>query len=309
MPLMSAMIRHRFLAANGIRMHLAEAGPQPPAGARLPVLLLHGFPELWYSWRRQLESLGDTFLCVAPDLRGYGQTEITRAGYDTFTLAADVAALMDQLGGRVNLVGHDWGGIVAWHAALQYPEKVARFVAIAAPHPIRYWEVLWSNWRQFKMSQYVLGFQIPWLPEWQMSRNRGEFLAQTLKRSAVRPGTFKDEDIEVYRQAWSNRASMRAGVNYYRAAVRRQRELQKFYRGRKVQCPGLVIWGDKDFALSLKLTEKLERFFVDPPRIEILQNCGHWVQQEAPEECNRLLREFFSPNHRDTESTEKEGKG
>lgn len=293
MPFLS-MIRHHFLTANGIRMHLAEAGPDRPAGSQLPLVLLHGFPELWYSWRHQLASLSDTFLCAAPDLRGYGQTEITRSGYDTFTLAADVAALIDQLGGRVNLVGHDWGGIVAWHVALAYPDKVARFAVLAGPHPIRYWEVLWSSWRQFKMSQYVLGFQIPFLPEWQMSRNRGEFLARTLKRSAVRTGTFTDEDIEVYRQAWSNRASMRAGIAYYREALRRQRGLQKFYRGRKVQCPGLVIWGDKDFALTLAMTEKLDRFFVNPPRIEILPNCGHWVQQEAPAECNRLLREFLS---------------
>jgi len=286
-------IRHRFITAHGIRMHLAEAGPEPPAADRRPVLLLHGFPELWYSWRHQLESLSDAFLCVAPDLRGYGQTEITPAGYDTFTLAADVAALIDQLPGPVNLVGHDWGGIVAWHVALEYPDKVARLAILAGPHPVRYWEVLWSSWRQFKMSQYVLQFQIPFLPEWLLSRNRGEFLARMLRRSAVRPGTFTDQDIEVYRQAWSNRNSMWAGVNYYRQVLRRQRELQKFYRGRKVQCPGLVIWGDKDFALSLAMTEKLERFFVSPPRIEIISNCGHWLQQEAPTECNHLLREFL----------------
>jgi len=289
---MPASIRHRSVRTNGIRLHLAEAGPERPGPGSLPVLLLHGFPELWYSWRRQLAALGEKLLCVAPDLRGYGQSDIPASGYDTFTLAADVAGLIDELGGRVNLVGHDWGGLVAWHVALEYPEKVARFTAIAAPHPVRYWEVLWSSRRQFRMSLYVLGFQIPFLPEWRLSRNRGEFLAQTLLRTA-RPGTFTEADLEIFRQAWSNRASMRAGVNYYREALRRYRSAQKFYRTRQVQCPGLVIWGAHDFALSLDLTEKLERFFVTPPRIEIIPHAGHWLQQEAPAEVNRLLLDFL----------------
>jgi len=285
-------IRHRFIQTNGIRLHLAEAGPAKPAPGTLPVLMLHGFPELWYSWRHQLAALGEKFPAAAPDLRGYGQSDIPASGYDTFTLAADVAGLIDELGGRVNLVGHDWGGLVAWHVALEYPDQVARFAVIAAPHLVRYWEVFWSSRRQFKMSLYVLGFQVPFLPEWLMSRNRGELLASTLQRTA-RPGTFTEADLEIFRQAWSNRTAMRAGVNYYREALRRYRSARKFYSSRQVQCPGLVIWGAHDFALSLDLTEKLERFFVIPPRIEIIPRCGHWLQQEAPDQVNRLLLEFL----------------
>lgn len=289
---MPASLRHRFIHTNGVRLHLAEAGPAQPAPRTLPVLMLHGFPELWYSWRHQLAALGEKFFSAAPDLRGYGQSDIPSSGYDTFTLAADVAGLIDELGGRVNLVGHDWGGLVAWHVALEYPDKIARFAVLAAPHPVRYWEVFWSSRRQFQMSLYVLGFQVPFLPEWWMSRNRGEFLASMFRRTA-RPGTFTEADLEIFRQAWSNRKAMRAGVNYYRAALRRYRSARKFYLSRQVQCPGLVIWGAHDFALSLELTEKLERFFVTPPRIEIIPHCGHWVQQEAPDQVNRLLLDFL----------------
>ena len=291
-PDTSLTLRHRFIQTNGIRLHLAEAGPEKPGPGNLPVLMLHGFPELWYSWRHQLAALGEKFRAVAPDLRGYGQSEIPAGGYDTFTLAADVAGLIDELGGRVHLVGHDWGGLVAWHVALEYPERVASLAVLAAPHPVRYWEVFWSSARQFKMSLYVLGFQIPFVPEWRMSRKGGEFLAATLERTAP-PGTFTAADLKIFRQAWSRRDSMRAGVNYYREALRGYRSAQKFYARRQVQCPGLVIWGARDFALSLDLTEKLERFFVTPPRIEILPDCGHWVQQEAPAEVNRLLLEFL----------------
>jgi pimeloyl-ACP methyl ester carboxylesterase len=279
-------IAHEFWEVNGIRMHLALSGTGPP------IILLHGFPEFWYSWRYLIPRLAQGFRVIAPDLRGYGQTEVPARGYDLDTLARDVADLVDRAGGRAVLVGHDWGGVIGWHVAASYPEKVEAWVSVAGPHPARYLELQRSNLRQLVMSLYTLFFQVPFIPEWLMSRRRGLVLARVMRRSAGRPGMFSDLDLEPYRNEWSRQEALRAGINYYRQFARALFRIPRFYRDHKVLCPVCVVWGDRDPFLSLAQTEGLEKWCQSPPRVNVIPGCGHWIAQEKPAELHRIIMEF-----------------
>src|SRR3989442_1115741 len=164
-------ITHRYVQTNGIALHLAEAGKGPL------VILLHGFPEVWYSWHHQLPALAAAgYHAVAPDLRGYGGTD-KDGPYDLWTLTADVAALVRALGReRATIVGHDWGGTIAWSCGFLQPDVVERLVVLNAPHPARIGEELARNPRQLARSWYVFAFQIPELPERFLRANVGRML-------------------------------------------------------------------------------------------------------------------------------------
>jgi pimeloyl-ACP methyl ester carboxylesterase len=285
----SAQIEHEFWHINGIRMHVAVAGEGEP------IVLLHGFPEFWYSWRYLIPMLAGDFKVFAPDLRGYGRTEITNRGYDIFNLGKDAAELITRAGqgGPVLLVGHDWGGVIGWHAAAAYPSLVKGYVTVAGPHPARYLELLRTNLRQFIMSQYTTFFQIPFIPERLLSMMRGAVLANTLKSLTVRQGAYSREDMEVYRKEWSRTDSVRAGINYYRELGRVMARVPAFYKTHKVSCPVLVVWADKDRFLAKAQTERLDKWCEVEPVVKIINNCGHWIAQEAPSELYGAIMEFY----------------
>lgn len=281
-------VSHEYWWVNGIRMHVAVAGQGEP------IVLLHGFPESWYSWRRVMPELSRSFRVIAPDLRGYGETEISRGGYDINTLAADVAELLSRAGeGRpVLLVGHDWGGVIGWHAASAYLGLIKGYAAVAAPHPARYLELLRKSPRQFIMSLYAFFFQTPLLPEFLLSMGGGAVPGWIMRASMKRPGGISPEELEVYRRGWSSRESMSAGLNYYRELGKRMFSSGSFYGGHRVSCPALVVWGDSDRFLSTAQTQGLERFVEGGIEVRILENCGHWIAQEAPDELLRAIMEF-----------------
>jgi len=281
-------IGHEFWHVNGVRMHVAVAGEGEP------IVLLHGFPEFWYSWRYLIPMLAREFRVFAPDLRGYGQTEITNSGYDIFNLGADVAELITRAGegGPVLLVGHDWGGVIGWHVAASYPSLVKGYVTVAGPHPARYMELLRTSLRQFIMSQYTTFFQIPFIPERLLSMGRGAVLVRNVNGSTVRDGALKQGDIEEYRKEWARTDSVRAGINYYRELGRGMAKVPGFYRTHKVSCPVLVVWADKDRFLSVAQTERLDKWCEVEPEVKIINNCGHWIAQEAPDELYGFILEF-----------------
>jgi pimeloyl-ACP methyl ester carboxylesterase len=271
---------HHEAVVNGVRLHWVEQGRGPL------VLLLHGFPEFWYSWRRQIPALAERFRVVAPDLRGYNLSEKPRSGYDVETLTNDVRELVRHLGEEcADIVGHDWGGLLAWVFAMRFPQATRRLAVLNAPHPARFREELRKP-RQFLRSTYALFFQLPGLPELMLGADRCRLLARMMRRSAVVKEAFSDEDLERYREAMSRPGALTAGLNYYRAA-RRLRPLD----GETVRAPALLIWGVHDVALGRALTEGLERWVPDLT-VRLLE-CGHWTQQEAPEEVNRLLLDFL----------------
>ncbi|HUT53377.1 MAG TPA: alpha/beta fold hydrolase [bacterium] len=281
-------ISHETWPINGIMMRVARAGSGPA------VVLLHGFPELWYSWRRVIPMLAPRFSVFAPDLRGMGGSEVSRGGYDTFNLARDVAEVIERAGqgAPVLLVGHDWGGVIGWHVAASYPSLVSGYVAAAGPHPARYSQLLRTDRRQLFMSLYTLFFQVPLLPELALTLGRGAVMMRFMQRSMVRPGALAPEEALVYREAWSSFKNMRAGLNYYRAAARSMARSSHYYKGHKVRCPSLVVWGDSDKYLSLAQTRGLERWCEPEPRVKIIPHCGHWIAQEAPEELCDAIMEF-----------------
>jgi pimeloyl-ACP methyl ester carboxylesterase len=284
---------HRSLRANGIRFHVVEHGPE----AGEPVLLLHGFPEFWYSWRHQLRALGDAgYRAIAPDLRGYNLSD-KPAGVKSYApevLAADVAALVRALGyDKVNLAGHDWGGAVAWITACLPPhrEVIKRLAILNAPHPGQFLKNLSAA--QLRKSWYMLFFQLPLIPEWVLRKDGFRNLRRTLRGGAAQRGVFSEEDLRLYAEAFSQPGASTAAINYYRAALRRNPiGFMRMLEPIPAEIPSLLIWGEQDPALGRELTLGLGE--VAPQlRVEYIQDSGHWVQQEQPDQANRCLLDFF----------------
>jgi pimeloyl-ACP methyl ester carboxylesterase len=265
-------VRHRFVEARGIRFHIAEAGEGPL------VVLLHGFPECWYSWRHQLPALAEAgYHAVAPDMRGYNLTDKPRGGYNIESLVDDVAALIAALGEeRAHVVGHDWGGIVAWQVAWRRPEVVRSLVTMNAPHPTAFAAFARRNPRQLLLSSYMLFFQIPGLPEWALTRRDAGAIASAFRRSAKRPEVFSAGDLEAYREAFLRPGAARSTINYYRQALRQGR---KALPDSPVTVPTLVLWGEDDPVLQFGMNERLGDF-VNDLTIRRISDCGHWTQQE-----------------------------
>lgn len=283
---------HHEAVVNGVRLHYVEAGEGPL------VVLLHGFPEFWYSWREQIPALTDAgFRVVAPDMRGYNTSERPRAlaAYDLDALVADVVALIRHAGEeRAVVVGHDWGGVVAWELAARHPDVVEKLVVMNAPHPDALRRELRSL-SQLRRSWYALAFQVPWLPELLIRANLAELLDALFRDGTVRPDAFTDEDVRRYEEALSRPGALTAAIDYYRALGRRVvRELRSGgLDERTVPVPTLLVWGERDPALGVELTEGLERWVPDA-RVERLPDAGHWVQNDAPERVNELLVDFLS---------------
>ncbi len=277
---------HHEITTNSIRMHYVTQGQGPL------VLLLHGFPEFWYSWRFQIPFLaGQGYRVVAPDLRGYNETEKPRKGYDIPTLLRDIAGLIEGLGEeRAIIVGHDWGGVLAWQFAISYPQMTERLIVMNAPHPGAMLREL-RTLKQLRKSWYIFFFQLPWLPEYVLSRNNANEIGRMLRGAALQKDVFPRSETAKYQQAMSKPGAIKAALNYYRQLVRRG---PRAYRNRnlRVEAPTLLIWGEQDIALGIELTHELDPW-VPNLSIKYIPDSGHWVQQEQPERVNRYLAEFL----------------
>ena len=275
------------MRANGLRFHVLEEGE----GDRL-ALCLHGFPELSRSWRHQLPALAAAGHRVgAPDLRGYGQSDRPgrTADYAIEHLVDDVVGLIDASGAReVSLIGHDWGGFVAWHVASRHPARLARLAALNIPHPMPFLRAS-RRGPQLLRSWYVLTFQIPGLAERLLSANDHHRVAAAFTSMAVDPARFTDEDLDAYRRAAAEPGALRAMLSYYRAyltggGARRQRAIGF----PPIEVPTLVIWGERDTALGRETLIGTREYAPDLT-LRFIPHASHWVQQEAPEEVNALL--------------------
>jgi epoxide hydrolase 4 len=277
------------VSSNGVSLHVARAGP---ADGRL-VLLLHGFPEFWYSWRSQIPALAQAgFRVWAPDQRGYNLSEKPRrvGDYRLETLAADVVGLIKAAGvERADVVGHDWGGAVAWQVAMDYPDCVRRLVVLNCPHPRIMRRHLLRSPRQMIRSSYILAFQVPWLPERLARFGNGRPLIRAMQKSS-RPGTFSTSEFEEYRKAWSMPGAMRSMLNWYRALVRHPPMTSG--NGR-ISVPTLLIWGAKDKFLGLEMAQP-SIDLCDRGRLVVLDDATHWVQHEDSLRVNDLLVRFLS---------------
>ncbi len=291
------VIRHGYAQVNGIRLHYAEAG----SGEAL-VILLHGFPEFWYSWRHQLIALGKTYHVVAPDMRGYNLSDKSSrvVDYRIEVLVEDVVGLINHFGAdKAAIVGHDWGAGVAWAVAQKYPERVSKLAALQVP-PAAAWRANLTL-RQLLRSWYMFFFQLPRIPEWAISRKNLGGLDRTFKDTVARKGSFSDADIEIYKEALRQPGALTGAVNYYRANVRRlisrgsthERDKTKPRRDGRIRVPTLFIFGEQDFAILPSTVRGVEKF-VDAPYREVrIADSGHWVQNEAAAEVNAALLEFL----------------
>ncbi len=290
-PLEDVVTHGEAILDGGVRLHYVEAGDGPL------VVLLHGFPEFWYSWHGQIQPLVDAgFHVVAPDMRGYNLSDKPRGwrSYDMQFLAGDVAGLIRHFGvERADVVGHDWGAMVAYGVATLHPESVRRLAILNVPHPAR----LLAGFRTFKQlrkSWYMFFFQIPLLPEWLLRRDGYSPIKLAMRTDRAKlglPTVFSDEMLERYVQAWSQDGALTAMLNYYRAALR-QTPRAATARLRPIDAPTLVIWGDRDTALGSELAEPEARWVKDV-RVEHLPEATHWVQHDAPGRVNELLVEFL----------------
>jgi pimeloyl-ACP methyl ester carboxylesterase len=273
---------HRTATIGTLRMHWVERGD--PNGT--PVLLLHGFPENWWSWRHQIDALSRAgFRVIAPDQRGYGQTD-RHGPYDVATLLADLRGLLAHLGvRRAHVVGHDWGGNVAWFLAGRHPELVERLTVINCPHPKPFRRaLLGGSLRQMRRSWYMFMFQLPKLPEAYLRRDAGRTIDRVFWSMAVDKSAFPREEIEPFRQQILEPGAAEAMVGWYRAALQgRAPQLPD------VVAPSLLIWGMEDKALGFHdVVPGTERFVRDLSIVPV-ERAGHFVQTEAKDRVNALL--------------------
>ncbi len=273
---------------NGpIELHAVAAGP--PDGP--VIILLHGFPEFWYSWRNQIEPLATAgFRVIVPDQRGYNTSSKPRgvAHYSLSHLTSDVLSIADHLGqSRFFLAGHDWGAAVAWSVALLHPQRVAKLAILNVPHPSVMRRFLKTNRRQFRRSWYMFFFQLPWLPEAAFSAFNFKLGVRSLVRSS-RPGTFSPEDLAQYRAAWSQPGALTTMINWYRAAFRYRSK----FPDSNVHVQTRILWGERDaFLLSDMAHDSLR--YCDSAELYTFANASHWLQHEEPARVSDLLIHFF----------------
>jgi pimeloyl-ACP methyl ester carboxylesterase len=282
---------HRTVRSNAISLHVVEQGEG------FPVVLCHGFPEIWYSWRHQIPALAAAgFRAIAPDLRGYGRSDKPTAveEYDIHHLVGDIIGLLDALElERAVLVGHDWGSPVVWSAAVMRPERVERVVSLNVPYRGRCvgfppLQVLREMGSRFA---YVLFFQEPGRAEAHFSSDLPAVLRRLYDDVAADPSFLSPDEFQVYLEAFRE-GGLSGPLSYYRN-IDRNWETTQHLADRIVDCPCLVVMTDRDPILTPEIAEGMERWVPDLHR-GFVERCGHWTQQEQPEEVNRLLLDFLA---------------
>jgi pimeloyl-ACP methyl ester carboxylesterase len=283
-----AGIQFQRVTANSVTLNVAQAGPvDGPL-----VILLHGFPEFWYGWRKHIPLLAAAGLRVwAPDQRGYNTSDKPPRvrDYTLDNLAADVIGLMDAAGRETAIVvGHDWGAAVGWWLASNSPQRLTKLVTINVPHPLVLRRLLRTSPRQLMRSWYMFAIQVPWLPEWGLRRGNWHDLVKGMQKSSL-PGTFSDADFDEYRRAWSQPGAFTAMLNWYRAMFRFGARRPKFLR---IATPTLVLWGARDKFIGREGAE-LSLALCDHGQLAMFEENTHWLQHERPDEVCQRIVEFF----------------
>ncbi len=274
-----------YLKANGQRLHYISAGAGPL------VILLHGFPEFWYSWRALLPALAPIRQVVALDLRGYNLSDKPTTGYDLATLCNDVRAAIGALGERqADIIGHDWGGVIAWACAMRAPDVVRRLVVLNAPHPGHIWREV-RNPVQLRRSSYVGFFQLTGIAERAITADNYGVIWRTFRSADPERAWLSDTDIQRYVDAISRPGALTAALSYYRQLVRRGPSSVGV--ARVIRAPTLLLWGEQDPYLGLSLLDGLDEWARDL-RIQRFPTAGHWLNQQAPDAVNAAVGAFLS---------------
>jgi pimeloyl-ACP methyl ester carboxylesterase len=294
-----ARLVHRQLKVDGVELHVAELGSGPP------VVLCHGFPELWYSWRHQLPALAAAgYRAVAPDMRGYGGSSIPAdpEAYDLLSVCQDLLGLLDDLGeDRGVFVGHDWGAAAVWQLAQAYPARVCAVVAMSVPFTPRAPAAPIGLLRGgLGEDFYIVWFQHPGVADAALSRDvrrtltaRAQWTAQWSREDdqPPLPAWLTEEDLRVYVEGFE-RTGFTGGLNYYRN-IDRTWELTAHLAGRRIEQPALFISGSRDPVGRFMPAEIMNGWVTDLRERVIVAGAGHWVQQERPSEVNEALLRFL----------------
>lgn len=297
--LVAAELEHRFSDTDGCRVHYVTRGEGKP------IVFMHGFPQFWFLWRRQLEDLGTDHAVFAPDLRGFNLSDKPAdvEAYRMRHLLADLKGLVEELElAPFTLVGHDWGGIVSWAFALKHPELLERFVIIDSPPPFTWNRDLRESPKQRAAVNYMLELSkdAPG-PEKMLAANDFAMMDQIMRRIGGAGAQLSDEERAAYHEAWSQPGALTGGLNYYRAARMGEQvaaggvpdQYMEKINSQRVRVPTLVIWGENDTALLPSLIRGLGEWVPDL-RCEVIGGAGHWVPYERPDVVNSLIREFVS---------------
>ncbi len=308
-------IRHHFVETNGIRMHVAECGEG------FPVVMCHGFPELWYSWRHQLTALAEAgFRAIAPDMRGYGQTDAPPdpADYRTSMICADIAGLLDALEiEKAVIAGHDWGGWHIWQFGIRYPHRVERLIGFNTPYsppgPIPPTEAMREAFGQSDRSFYILYFQEPGVAEAELSADTRGNIAKMIHRwdraqdlwtfatvggdgsgvfTRIEPGgsLLTEDELDIYAKEFE-RTGWTGGLNWYRAIDLSWDETRKL-PDHHIRVPAMMMTAEHDYVLRPEQAKPMREWIGDL-RIEHIKRCSHWTQQERPEEVNALMIDYL----------------
>ncbi|XP_006001130.1 epoxide hydrolase 4 [Latimeria chalumnae] len=276
---------------SGLRFHYVAAGER---GKPL-MLLLHGFPEFWYSWRHQLREFKSEYRVVAVDLRGYGESDAPtgRENYNLDYSITDIKDIVESLGySKCVLIGHDWGGLIAWMIAVYYPEMVAKLVILNFPHPTVFTEYILQHPSQFIKSSYYFFFQVPWVPEFMFTINDFKSLKYLFTSHTTGIGRrgcrLTKEDIDAYLYVFSQSGALTGPINHYRN-IFSCLPLKKH----EVTSPTLLLWGEKDAFLELDMAEITKRHVKNHFRLSIVSGASHWLQQDQPDVVNKLIWTFL----------------
>ncbi|MBW4664057.1 MAG: alpha/beta hydrolase [Chroococcus sp. CMT-3BRIN-NPC107] len=278
--------QHEYITTNGVKLHYVTQGN----GALM--LMLHGFPEFWYSWRHQIPAFATDYQVVALDLRGYNDSDKPKAqsAYVMDEFIKDIEGVITGLGyDKCILVGHDWGGAIAWNFAYSRPQMVEKLIALNIPHPAKMAEGL-STPQQLLRSWYMFFFQLPEIPEAVIQAGDYQLIENALQQIPVNKNALTRTDIEAYKNAASKRGALTAMLNYYRN-ITQQRMLSSDWS--ILEMPTLMIWGEGDVALGKELTYNTQAY-VRNLQIKYIANAGHLVQQEQPQLVNQYIREFLA---------------
>jgi epoxide hydrolase 4 len=281
-------ITHETVTTNGVSLHVAQAGDKNNP----LVIMLHGFPEFWYGWRKQITVIAEAGYWVwAPDQRGYNLSEKPKgfAAYNLDELAGDVLGLIKAAGReRCILIGHDWGGAVAWWVANKYPEQLEKLITLNIPHNRVFNKTFRTSFQQKRKSWYIFFFQLPYLPEIILRFRKHWLLEQVMRTS--KKGTFTDEEIHNYHEAWRQPGAVTGMLNWYRAVFRAAPRPPEDPR---IKVPTLLLWGKEDTALGWEMAQP-SIDLCDEGKLVFFDNATHWIAAEEAERVNSLILEFLS---------------
>jgi pimeloyl-ACP methyl ester carboxylesterase len=285
-------LEEHYHQVNGVTLHTVEAGDKSGDC----ILFLHGFPEFWYGWKKQISFFAEKgFRVIVPDQRGYNLSSKPPGikSYSLQQLTGDIVALIQKLTHKkIILAGHDWGGAVAWQIALRYPQLVHCLIIINMPHPVVFRQTLKKSIRQILHSSYAGFFQLPLLPEWVCRASHFKLLRRSMQKTAGE-GAFTKEDIATYMKAWQQPGALTAMINWYRAF-----RYNKHVGPGIINLPVLLIWGKKDQFLLSRMAKQSIKKCTDG-KLVMVEDATHWVHHEKPYLVNTLINYFITGKYED----------